>query len=378
MRGLFQLVFLMSMAFSIYTLVGYPIALALFSRWHHRSIHKAFSPRTVTILLAVRNGGRWLRAKLECLTALDYPPELLQIVLISDGSTDETDLIAQEFADTNRIEFVRIASGGKAVALNAGLDRARGQILFFTDVRQHIEPHTLRHLVSCFADPSVGVVSGELVIRDGRTLEESSVGLYWKYEKWMRKRESQIDSMLGATGCIYAMRRELATPLPAGTLVDDMFLPLSAFFRGYRIILEEKAKAFDDPTALGPEFQRKVRTLAGVYQIMALYPKLLTRRNRMLVSFVSHKLARLLLPYVLVVASVTTFALPEPFRSGFLFLQAGFYLLAVGDPWIREDCAIKTISCPVRGFVVFMAAALCATMVVFPVKHHFWKPTSTN
>jgi cellulose synthase/poly-beta-1,6-N-acetylglucosamine synthase-like glycosyltransferase len=365
--------FLMSAAFSLYTLVGYPMALALFARWRCRSIHKAFVPKTVTILLVVRNGELWLRAKLKCLLALNYPPDLLQIVVVSDGSTDETDAIAQEFAEANRIEFVRIEKGGKAVGLNAGLERARGEILFFTDVRQAIEPDTLLHLVSCFADPSVGVVSGELVIRDGHTLEECSVGLYWKYEKWMRKRESRIDSMLGATGCIYAMRRELAVPLPPGTLVDDMFLPLRAFFRGYRIVMEEKAKAFDQPTVLEAEFQRKVRTLAGVYQIIALYPELLSPRNRMWISFLSHKLARLLLPYALVIAALTTFALPDPWRRDLIIAQATFSVLALGDSCIPEGWTVKRITSPARSFVVLMAAALCATRALFPMSQNLWK-----
>jgi biofilm PGA synthesis N-glycosyltransferase PgaC len=373
MRGIFQTMFLISAAFSLYTLVGYPIALALFAHWRCRSIHKAFVSKSVTILLVVRNGERWLRAKLRCLLAINYPVDLLQIVVVSDGSTDETDAIAQEFAEANRIEFLRIEKGGKAAGLNAGLERARGEILFFTDVRQTIEPDALLHLVSCFADPSVGVVSGELMIRDGHTLEECSEGVYWKYEKWMRKRESRIDSMLGATGCIYAMRRELAVHLPPGTLVDDMFLPLAAFFRGYRIVMEEKATAFDQPTALAAEFQRKVRTLAGVYQIIALYPQLLSRRNRMWISFLSHKLARLLLPYALVIAALTTFALPEPWRRDLLIAQAAFSVLALGDSCIPEDWTVKRITSPVRSFVVLMAAALCAIRVLFPMSQNLWK-----
>lgn len=378
MRVLFQTIFLLSAAFSAYTLVGYPIALELFARWRRRSIHKAFDPRSVTILLAVRNGGLWLRAKLECLLALDYPKDLLQIVVVSDGSTDETDGIAGEFARANRIEFIRTANGGKALALNAGLEHARGEILFFTDVRQTIEPDTLRHLVSCFADPSVGVASGELIIREGQSFEESSVGLYWKYEKWMRERESRIDSMLGATGCIYAMRRELATPLPPGTLVDDMFLPLGAFLRGYRIVMEENAKAFDQATALKTEFDRKVRTLAGVYQIIALYPQLLWPRNRMWISFVSHKLARLLLPYALVLTTVTSFALPEPWRIGVLIIQATLYALAVGDMCIPKDWTIKRVTSPLRCFIVLMAAALCAIRVLFPGIQNLWKVNPTR
>jgi cellulose synthase/poly-beta-1,6-N-acetylglucosamine synthase-like glycosyltransferase len=270
---------------------------------------------------------------------------------------------------------LRIPGGGKAVALNAGIERARGEILLFTDVRQALAPDSLRNLVACFADASVGAASGELVIRDGETIEELSVGLYWKHEKWLRKRESRVDSVMGATGCIYAMRRELAVALPAGTLVDDMFLPLAAFFRGYRVILDETATAFDYPTALDSEFRRKVRTQAGVYQIMGLYPQLLTPRNRMWFAFVSHKLARLLLPFALLVAAATTPALDEPCRASAIVAQALFYGLALADWWIPPGFFAKRLTSPLRSFVVLLAAAFCAVFVLLRPARSIWKDT---
>jgi cellulose synthase/poly-beta-1,6-N-acetylglucosamine synthase-like glycosyltransferase len=370
-----RLLFFASLAFSLYTLAGYPIVLALWARFRSRPVHKENAPKRVSVLLPVRNGERWLRAKLESLLALDYPADLIEILVISDGSTDATDDIAREFAAHGRVHLLRVAGGGKAVALNAGLERACGELLFFTDVRQALEPKSLRNLVACFADPSVGAVSGELVIRDGTTLEEVSVGLYWKYELWLRKRESQIDSVMGATGSIYAMRRELATPLPPGTLVDDMFLPLTAFFRGYRIILDETAKAFDYPTALDTEFRRKVRTQAGVYQVIRLYPQLLAGRNRMWLAFVSHKLARLALPFALLLAAGTSFALAEPWRVLILSAQALFYGTALLDPLVPEGWALKRLSTPVRSFVVLLAAAFCAAFVLFRPAEEVWKET---
>ncbi|PWT99254.1 MAG: family 2 glycosyl transferase [Terriglobia bacterium] len=373
LRALLQALFVASVAFSVYTLAGYPLLLALLTRFRTRPVRKSAVTKSVTVLLPVRNGEQWLRAKLESLLALQYPPAMLQILVISNGSNDDTDAIAQEFTRTGRVELLRLAGGGKAAALNAGLERARGEILFLTDVRQSLEPESLRHLVACFADESVGAVSGELVIRDGTTLEELSVGLYWKYEKWLRKHESQLDSVMGATGCIYAMRRELARPLPPGTLVDDMFLPLAAFFAGYRVILEDSAKAFDYPTALDTEFRRKVRTQAGVYQIIRLYPQLLTPRNRMWFVFASHKLARLLLPFALLLAAVTTFALEEPWRTPALLLQALLYSAALFDLWIPEEISAKRISAPLRSFVVLLAAAFCAAFV--RPSENVWKET---
>src|SRR5262249_12218186 len=158
------------------------------------------------------------------------------------------------------VEVIELPSkSGKAVALSVALKSAHGEILFFTDVRQPLEPDALQHLVNRFADPKVGVVTGELIIRDGTTHEEANVGLYWKYEKLIRKELSRLDSVLGATGCIYAMRRSLAKPLPPGTLLDDVHQPMNAFFAGYRIVMEDRAIAYDVPTGLEAEFWRKVR-----------------------------------------------------------------------------------------------------------------------
>jgi poly-beta-1,6-N-acetyl-D-glucosamine synthase len=376
MHGALTVAFLISAGFVAYTLGGYPLLLAAVARFRRRPVEKLFEPKAVTILLPVRNGERWLRAKLESLFVLRYPAELMQIVVISDGSTDGTDEIAREYA--GRIEFLRTQGGGKAVALNAGLELSRGEILFLTDVRQPLDPDCLKHLVACFADPSVGVVSGELVIREGLTREEASVSLYWKYEKWLRKLESRIDSVMGATGCIYAMRRELAAPLPPGTLVDDMFWPLTAFFKGYRVILEDSAIAFDYPTALDAEFRRKVRTQAGVYQIIGLFPQLLLPRNRMWPAFVSHKLARLFLPFALIAAAVTSFYLEEPWRGIAIAAQAAFYAAAVVDLWVPDSAAIKSLSATARSFVVLMAAALCAALVLVRPAGEIWKETEVR
>jgi cellulose synthase/poly-beta-1,6-N-acetylglucosamine synthase-like glycosyltransferase len=374
LRALLHALFFASMAFALYTLVGYPLILAIFARFRARPIHKKPLHPTVTVLLPVRNGERWLRCKLQSLLALDYPRDLIDILVISDGSTDQTDLIASEFSHTGHVELLRIPGGGKAAALNAGLERARGEILFFTDVRQELAPESLGNLAACFADPSVGAVSGELVIHDGETHEEISVGIYWKYEKWLRKRESRIDSVMGATGCIYAMRRELAIPLPPGTLVDDMFLPLAAFFRGYRVIFEDSAIAVDYPTKLDDEFVRKVRTQAGVYQILRLYPELLIP-HRMWFAFLSHKLARLLLPFALLIAALATPALRSPWLLPALIAQGLFYGIALFDLWIPDRFPVKRLSAAVRSFIVLLAAAFCAAFVLFRPSTRVWKET---
>ena len=365
-----SILFLTGAAFLLYVLFGYPVLLAVRARLFSRPVRRAQVAKTVSVLLAVKNGEKFLRAKLQSIFALDYPRELLQVLVISDGSDDRTDAIAAEFAD---VVLIRVPAGGKALALNAGIARSTGDLLFFTDVRQPLAADSLRQLVSCFSDPQVGVASGELIILDGKTHGEASVGLYWRYEKWIRNRLSQIDSVMGATGCIYSMRRELAVVLPAGTLVDDMYLPLAAFFRGYRVIFDSSAKAFDYPTPLDAEFRRKVRTLAGVYQIIGAYPQLLGPANRMWIDFVSHKLGRLLLPYACLLMAGSSLWLPEPWRTLALAGQGLFYALALIDAWLPEGFVLKRLTSPIRTFVVLMAAAFCAVSILFLPHDYFWK-----
>jgi cellulose synthase/poly-beta-1,6-N-acetylglucosamine synthase-like glycosyltransferase len=373
-----EVVFWGSAAFALYTLAGYPLWLAAIARLRPRPVCKEFRPRSVTVLMPVRNGERWLAAKLDSLLALNYPPNLLEILIVSDGSTDRTEEIARSYRRLGNIRLLESDGEGKAVALNLGLAEATGEILFLTDVRQILEPDALRNLVACFADPSVGAASGELIIRAGDSLEEYTVGLYWKYEKWIRRRQSRVDSVPGASGCIYAIRRELVKPLPAGTIDDDMYLPLEAIHQGYRVIFEEQALAFDYPTKLDSEFRRKLRTQAGVYQILRLSPWLLTRENRILFEFLSHKVARLLLPWAILLITLTSFALPEPWRVSALWTQAFFYLLAAVDRWLPRAFVVKRISAPSRTFVVLLAAAACAVRILFTSSQQLWTETRVS
>ena len=367
--------FLFCVGFCVYTLFGYPLLLGLVARWRTRPVRKAPWPATVSVILPVHNGEPWVAAKLESILALNYPAELLEILVVSDGSTDATASIVGGFTGRAKIELLALPRGGKAAALNAALGRATGEILFFTDVRQQLHPDSLANRVACFADPEVGVASGELVIREGAGLEEASVGLYWKYEKWIRKQLSRLDSVLGATGCIYAMRRQLARPLPQGTLNDDMYLPLAAFFRGYRVVLDDAALAFDCPTMLASEFRRKVRTLAGVYQIVGSYPALLGPRNRMWIHFFSHKLARLLMPWAIIAAAVASFGLPAPWNVRAIGAEASACVLALLDVWVPAGFPLKRLTSPIRTFAVLMAASLCALAILFVPPRVLWKET---
>jgi len=369
-----------------YILIGYPLLLALFPTRPAPQIRKdlAFHP-TVSVLLAVHDGAAFIAQKLDSLLALRYPAERLQILVISDGSTDATDGIVEEFADRG-IRLLRLPRGGKAAALNAALSHATGEILFFTDVRQTLDPDALAHLAANFADPSVGAVTGELRFLDPDTHgEQADMEIYWRYELWARRCHSRIDSIFSVTGCIYALRRSLAEPLPQGTLTDDAVFSLRAFFRGYRVVFDPAALAFDYPTAEGGEFRRKLRTLAGLWQLHARFPALFTSANRMRFHFLSYKFARLVLPWAVLLVWIATFALPAgSFRDFLLIDELIFVAIALLDPLIPKGWPPKRISSPARTFLAMNAAAALALAVFFVPAEKLWKKptavvvTSTN
>ena len=362
-------VVLVSSAILAYVLFGYPALLALGVFRTAPALAARPATPSVSLILPVRNGERWIRAKLESIMRLDYPAEGLQVIVVSDGSTDGTEGVVRSFP---RVQLLTIPARGKAAAINAGLQAATGELLFFTDVRQELDPQALRVLAGQFSDPRVGVASGELIIRPGGRLDEQYVGLYWRYEKLIRKRQSQIDSVMGATGAIYAMRRELARPLPPDCLLDDVHLPLEAFFRGYRVIFVEEAWAYDQPTALEREFRRKVRTLAGNYQLLARFPALLAPRNRMWFHYLSHKFGRLLLPFALLALLLASGFLPRPWPALLLGAQAAFYGAALADLALPEGAPGKRLTAALRTFVVLMLATLAAASYLLTPGRRWW------
>ncbi len=368
------IVFILGTAFFFYVLVGYPLLLALWARLAARPIRKGFLPCPISVVIPVRNGERWIEGKLQSLLASDYPAGLLDILVVSDGSSDGTDRIVNGFA-TKGVRLLPVPAGGKATAVSKALDHVSSEIIVLTDVRQPFDSQALRKLVACFEDPKVGVVTGELMIREGNTREENNTGLYWKYEKWIRKNLNRVDAMLGATGSIYAIRKDAAAPIPAEILNDDVYLPFVAVFRGYRIYFEEQAKAYDLPTSLHSEFKRKVRTQAGVYQIIRYFPSLLWPGNRRFLHFFSHKFGRLLLPFAMIAIFVSSFGLPDPWRAVLLLSQGVFYLAALVDPVVPERTLVKRLTAVIRAFTVLVAAAFCALSVFVMPAQRLWKET---
>jgi glycosyltransferase involved in cell wall biosynthesis len=367
--------FIASAAFVFYVVAGYPLLVALLAFFPAPEVQIRKNFRTVSILIPVHNGERWIRRKLNSLFAMDYPKELLEIIIISDGSTDGTDAIVSEHANRG-VVLLRVPKGGKSAALNAGMARATGEVIFFTDVRQDVDPICLRCLVECLEDPKVGAVSGQHVILSGETNEEESVGLYWRFEWWVRGKLNRATSMLVVTGCVYAMRRNMVKPIPTDALIDDCYLPVGALLEGHRIFWDERAKVYDFPTALDAEFSRKARSLAGLIQLVGYYPRLLLPVYKQWWHFLSYKLSRLLLPYGLVAVFVSSIFLPTPWNWIVLAPQVLFYGLAALDPLVPERSPLKRASALARTFVVLMLATVAAARIFFVPAEKIWKPTT--
>jgi biofilm PGA synthesis N-glycosyltransferase PgaC len=208
---------------------------------------------------------------------------------------------------------------------------ATGEILVFTDARQRFEATAIRELVANFADESVGAVSGELVVLDEQGRESSDgAGAYWRYEKRLRAMESDIHSVPGATGAIYAVRRSLFRWLPPATLLDDVVVPMKIVLGGHRAIFDPAARAYDVTAESAEcEYRRKRRTLTGNYQLLVEMPALLAPwRNPIFVQFMSHKVGRLLVPYGLAALLISNLFLLSGVYLAVLFAQLLWYVMA--------------------------------------------------
>lgn len=356
-----RIVFWLSLAGVLYTYVGYPVLMWALACVRSRPWKVAPITPSVSIVLAVHNGVSLLSDKIRHLLGLDYP-NIKEIILVSDGSTDGTaELLTRE--QHPRIKTIILEEHqGKAVAVNAGIAEATADMVLFVDVRPEIAPGAIQQLVSNFEDETVGCVSGNLKLRDqGHDATAAAVGgFYWRYEQWIRTCEGLTDSPVGVYGGFYAIRRKLAVRQPNGIILDDMFQPLSIIRQGYRSVVDPFAYVFDTwPKKVEGEFHRKVRTLAGNYQLFQLAPWILTPQNRVLFQLVSHKVMRLVVPYLLVLMLVSAVALSvhSVFYAAFAIAQVSAWTIAVVSLRYRIP-VVHRIAAPAAAMLVLNAAAV--------------------
>lgn len=369
-------VFWISLCFIAYTYLLYPLIIVLLSKMKKRlpvSNREDASLPTVTLIVVVYNEEQRIPAKLRNCRELDYPEDLLTICFASDGSTDGTNRLLEAQTD---ITFIKDETNrGKPYQINRAVGLSDSEIIVFTDVRQLFEPDAVRTLVKNFQLAEIGAVSGELTFHRPDDHTGKSIGLYWSYEKMLRKAESAVDSTLGVTGAIYAIRRELIEATPDDTILDDIEIPLRAFRKGYRVIFEPEAKAFDTVvTKIGMEFQRKVRTLSGNFQLFSCNRWLLNPfANRIFVQSISHKLFRLFIPYALVATLITSGIQANALMLLFFWLQVLFYfsgIMALLIPRLRNNRLLNFISV----FLTLNAASVVALYnTVFKRTNVRWK-----
>lgn len=311
MWNLIYLAYWVGVLLLVHVFVGYPVWIWLLARWRPQPVRKQPQAPTVTVVMAVYDGAAHIEAKLANLAALDYPRELIDIVLACDGCRDDSAVRARQFGDA-RVRVLEFAERrGKAACLNDAVAAATGELLLMNDVRQRLSPDALSELAANFADGSVGAVGGELLFEDAQTGFAQGVDAYWRYEKLIRHAESRSGSMIGVSGALYAIRRELFQPLPAGTVLDDVLVPMRVVAAGSRVVFEPRALAWDRPSQQpAEERRRKLRTLAGNFQLIQLAPWLLSPwRNPLWFRFASHKLLRLLAPWLILLVALTAMLL---------------------------------------------------------------------
>ncbi len=330
-----------------YVYLGYPLLLLVMHKlFRSEPVRKQDIEPDVTLIISAYNEEDVIARKLENSLALDYPAEKLEILVISDCSDDRTDEIVASFADRG-VKLLRMPErGGKTVGLNAAVPQAKGEIIIFSDANAMYDRNVVRAIVRNFADERVGAVTCEsrYEIEEGDTSTESE-NLYWRYELALKRLESELGSLVGGDGAIYAIRKALYRRMKPSDL-SDFVNPLQIVSQGFRNVYEPEAFSFEKGgESFEKEFKRKVRIVNRAWRGMMSMRHVLNpfRYGFFAIQAISHKLLRWLVPAFMVVAFVSNISLlGEHIFYKFTFtLQVLFYLLAVVG-WLqsrREEIA---------------------------------------
>ncbi|HSJ16050.1 MAG TPA: glycosyltransferase [Longimicrobiales bacterium] len=353
-----EILFWACCALVFWTYIGYPVVMLV--RGRHAPLER-HSPHgempKVTAVLAVRNAATLLPDRLENLLTQDHPAELLDVVVVLNGCTDESRAVAEAFArpSAGRVRVLESPAGeGKAGALNLGVRSADGDVVVFADARQQFAGDVVRRLSAVAVQHGVGAVSGRLEIAAGEAAAAEGMRRYWSLETRLRLAESRTGSVMGVTGAVYAVRRDAFVPIPPGTILDDVYLPLQIALAGRRVLLEPRAIAYDRATpSQGSEYRRRVRTLLGNLQLVRLDPRLVRPwRNPVFVRFVSHKLLRVFTPLFLIGILVSGLLLDGALYRTVAFAEVAVLLLGA----IGLAFGIRPLAVPAALLMIQIAA----------------------
>lgn len=326
-------IFWLSAAYITYTYLGYPLLLALWKRARREeplATAAEFQP-SVTVIVTVRNEVDSIGAKLRDLLDQDYPAGRMDIIVASDQSTDGSNEAVANIAAANpRVRLVTYDKNiGKAVAVNRTVPLANGEIVMLSDARQRVAPEAVRRLAAHFSDPRVGVTGAEMtLVNEHGEASNECTGLYWRYERALRRLESELGLLAGVSGAFFAIRKDVFREIPPGSYCEDVTLALFARDSGYRVEWEAGAQVFEVMRDPYVEFRRKVRTLVGNYQLLSqFWPLYLPWRGRLAFTLISHKLCRLFIPIALALIFVASFPLAaeQPAHLPLVMAQVALY-----------------------------------------------------
>lgn len=361
-----------------YAYFGYPAVLAVWAQVASRPISSDIQQLpSVSVILPAYNEAGNLRARLTNLAKTEYAPGRIEFIIVSDGSSDETESIGRNFQATDpRFRVIALESReGKAGALNIGVSSSEAEIIVFTDAGIFLDTGAIHEIVKPFGDPAVGCVSGEDWIHSG-----GGEALYGRYELHLRNLESKVGSIVGASGSFYAQRRHLVPEFVAG-VAPDFHSVLHVISSGYRAISEPSARGRMEATGSSRrEFQRKVRTVLRGMTAVAHYRSLLNplRSGSFAVALISHKLARWFVPFWLVLMLAThPLLLSRPFFQVLAIPHIGFYLMGIVG-LVGETQISKLLVARIPAYFINVNAAITVAAWRFATgaRQELWDPTA--
>ena len=375
-----QVVFWLSAAALVYTYAGYPFLLWLVSWWRPRIVQRGMFTPSVSVIITAYNEERDLVAKLENTLSLDYPRELLEIIVASDCSTDRTDEIARQFADRD-VRLVRQPERvGKTSAQNMAVKQARGEVILFSDATSLYESNVLRVMMPNFADLAVGCVAGRLIYVDPA---QSRVGRgarsYWGYETFLKRHESRVGSLIGASGCLYAVRRSAYVPLYPEAC-SDFIIATKMVEQGLRAIYEPDAVCTEETNRKsGKELKMRVRVIAQTLNDLWRHRSMMKpwRSGFYAVQLISHKVMRYAVPlFLIAILTVSVVLAAHSFIFGLVLgAQILFYLSGLAA-WLLERSGIKSRTLALPGYFVLsnLASLIAGLQFLRGERYAHWEP----